>query len=179
MTSLLYLASKSFTEFSASVTGLAKYVVSGFSVLDPRKCEYLKDYSLYFEHAYMTTYLASWDIRGDAGNIRHHCPGRVERDASCLRKWPARYSHFLGSSTEKITLYNGSQDVRASVLLLWISFLLNFLLWVKIAVAVFSFFLRFGTHSCYLSWRRSTFFDKIIVSYFHLSLKFFVNKILD
>ena len=29
------------------------------SVLDPRKCEYLKDYSLYFEHAYMTTYLAS------------------------------------------------------------------------------------------------------------------------
>ena len=30
------------------------------SVLDPRKCEYLKDYSLHFEHAYMTTYLASW-----------------------------------------------------------------------------------------------------------------------
>ena len=30
-----------------------------FSVLDPRKCEYLKDYSLDFEHAYMTTYLAS------------------------------------------------------------------------------------------------------------------------
>jgi len=24
------------------------------SVLDPRKCEYLKDYSLDFEHAYMT-----------------------------------------------------------------------------------------------------------------------------
>ena len=31
------------------------------SVLDPRKCEYLKDYSLDFEHAYMTTYLASWE----------------------------------------------------------------------------------------------------------------------
>ena len=31
------------------------------SVLDPRKCEYLKDYSLHFEHAYMTTYLASWE----------------------------------------------------------------------------------------------------------------------
>ena len=30
------------------------------SVLDPRKYEYLKDYSLDFEHAYMTTYLASW-----------------------------------------------------------------------------------------------------------------------
>ena len=30
------------------------------SVLDPRKCERLKDYSLDFEHAYMTTYLASW-----------------------------------------------------------------------------------------------------------------------
>ena len=30
-----------------------------FSVPDPRKCEYLKDYSLDFEHAYMTTYLAS------------------------------------------------------------------------------------------------------------------------
>ena len=29
------------------------------SVLDPRKCEYLKDYSLDFEHAYMTTDLAS------------------------------------------------------------------------------------------------------------------------
>ena len=29
------------------------------SVLDPRKCEYLKDCSLYFEHVYMTTYLAS------------------------------------------------------------------------------------------------------------------------
>ena len=29
------------------------------SILDPRKCEYLKDYSLRFEHAYMTTYLAS------------------------------------------------------------------------------------------------------------------------
>ena len=29
------------------------------SVLDPRKCEYLKDYSLDFEHAYMTTYFAS------------------------------------------------------------------------------------------------------------------------
>ena len=29
------------------------------SILDPRKCEYLKDYSLDFEHAYMTTYLAS------------------------------------------------------------------------------------------------------------------------
>ena len=29
------------------------------SVLDPRKCEYLKDYSLDFEHACMTTYLAS------------------------------------------------------------------------------------------------------------------------
>ena len=31
------------------------------SVLDPRKCKYLKDYSLEFEHAYMTTYLASWE----------------------------------------------------------------------------------------------------------------------
>ena len=29
------------------------------SVLDPRKCEYLKDYSLDFEHAFTTTYLAS------------------------------------------------------------------------------------------------------------------------
>ena len=31
------------------------------SVLDPRKCEYLKDYSLDFEHAYMTTYPVSWE----------------------------------------------------------------------------------------------------------------------
>ena len=29
------------------------------SVLDQRKCEYLKEYSLDFEHVYMTTYLAS------------------------------------------------------------------------------------------------------------------------
>ena len=29
------------------------------SALDPRKCEYLRDYSLDFEHVYMTTYLAS------------------------------------------------------------------------------------------------------------------------
>jgi uncharacterized membrane protein len=29
------------------------------TVLGPRKCKYLKDYSLDFEHAYMTTYLAS------------------------------------------------------------------------------------------------------------------------
>jgi hypothetical protein len=36
----------------------------------------------------------------------HYCPGRAERDVSCLRKWPARYSHFLGSSTERITLYD-------------------------------------------------------------------------
>ena len=28
-------------------------------VLNPRKCEYLKDYSSDFEHAYMTTYFAS------------------------------------------------------------------------------------------------------------------------
>ena len=31
------------------------------SVLDPRKCEYLKDYSFDFEHTYMTTYFASWE----------------------------------------------------------------------------------------------------------------------
>ena len=37
---------------------LSRYRVI-LSVLDPRKCEYLKDYSLDFEHAYMTTYLAS------------------------------------------------------------------------------------------------------------------------
>ena len=37
---------------------LLKYRVI-LSVLDPRKCEYFKDYSLDFEHAYMTTYLAS------------------------------------------------------------------------------------------------------------------------
>ena len=36
----------------------AKYRVS-LLVLDPGKCEYLKDYPLDFEHAYMTTYLAS------------------------------------------------------------------------------------------------------------------------
>ena len=34
-------------------------LIQSESVLDPRKCEYLKDYSLDFEYAYMTTYLAS------------------------------------------------------------------------------------------------------------------------
>ena len=42
---------------SCEDTGLYRVILS---VLDPRKCEYLKDYSLDFEHAYMTTYLASW-----------------------------------------------------------------------------------------------------------------------
>ena len=41
-------------------THVVKYSVT-LSVLDPGKCEYLKDYSLDFEHAYMTTYLASWE----------------------------------------------------------------------------------------------------------------------
>ena len=40
------------------VATIALYSVI-LSVLDPRKCEYLKEYSLDFEHAYMTTYLAS------------------------------------------------------------------------------------------------------------------------
>ena len=45
------------------IKGKSKYVPlysAILSVLDPRKCEYLKNYSLDFEHAYMTTYLASW-----------------------------------------------------------------------------------------------------------------------
>ena len=37
---------------------IKKYSVI-LSVPDPRKCDYLKDYSLDFEHASMTTYLAS------------------------------------------------------------------------------------------------------------------------
>ena len=61
------------------------------SVLDPRKCEYLKDCSLDFEHPLL--HEKHVDTRGDAGNVRHHCPGRAERDASCLRKWPARRPH--------------------------------------------------------------------------------------
>ena len=43
---------------AAPVLHLRNYSVI-LSVLDPRKCEYLKDCSLDFEHAYMTTYLAS------------------------------------------------------------------------------------------------------------------------
>ena len=55
------------------------------SVLDPRKCEYFKDYSLDFEHAYMTTYLASWEIRMSTllcrsltGWVRHFLPRDFE-----------------------------------------------------------------------------------------------------
>ena len=50
------------------------------SVLDPRKCEYLKDYSLDFEHAYMTTYL--WDIRIFLG--------LVQKESHCISRhtWP-------------------------------------------------------------------------------------------
>ena len=40
----------------AFVLSICKVILS---VLDLRKCEYLKDYSLDFEHAYMTTHLAS------------------------------------------------------------------------------------------------------------------------
>ena len=81
---------------SAALGAVDKSYSVILSVLDPRKCEYLKDYSLDFGHAYMTTYLAyekHVDTTGDAGNVRHHCPGRAERDASCLRKWPARRPH--------------------------------------------------------------------------------------
>ena len=42
--------------FACTPAGVLYSVI--LSVLDPRKCEYLKDYSLDFEHAYMTTYLA-------------------------------------------------------------------------------------------------------------------------
>ena len=45
-------------DFVWTVYHLAIYRVI-LSVLDPRKCEYLKDYPLDFEHAYMTTYLTS------------------------------------------------------------------------------------------------------------------------
>ena len=48
------------TETAGSQCHIYKYRVI-LSVLEPRKCEYLKDYSLDFEHAYMTTYLASWE----------------------------------------------------------------------------------------------------------------------
>ena len=44
------------------IKGKSKYVPlysAILSVLVPRKCEYLKNYSLDFEHAYTTTYLAS------------------------------------------------------------------------------------------------------------------------
>ena len=49
-----------FTQISWSENLMVRYSVI-LSVLDPRKCEYLKDYSLDFEHAYMTRYLASWE----------------------------------------------------------------------------------------------------------------------
>ena len=41
---------------SVLLTSLYRVILS---VLDPRKCEYLKDYSLDFEHACTTTYFAS------------------------------------------------------------------------------------------------------------------------
>ena len=44
------------TDFYRYCGGMYRVILS---VLDPRKCKYLKDYSLDFEHAYMTTYLAS------------------------------------------------------------------------------------------------------------------------
>jgi hypothetical protein len=40
------------------------------SVLDPRKSEYLKDYSLYFEHAYMTTWIPKKVLNGTFHNTR-------------------------------------------------------------------------------------------------------------
>ena len=49
---------QNFLAMRGGIVNLTLYRVI-LSVLDPRKCEYLKDCSLDFEHAYMTTYLAS------------------------------------------------------------------------------------------------------------------------
>jgi hypothetical protein len=80
------------------------------SVLDPRKCEYLKDYSLDFEYAYLTTYLASWEA------CRYYrrcwkCSPPLSRQSWKRRfMFALRYSHFLGSSTEGTTLYNNTVE---------------------------------------------------------------------
>ena len=41
------------------------------------------------------------------------------------------------------------------------------------------FFLRFGAHFCCLIWKKSSFIVKIIISYFRLSLQFFVKILVD
>ena len=58
----IYWSSVYDIDYQHVLTSFSKYSVI-LSVLDPRKCEYLKDYSLDFEHAYVTTYLASWEAR--------------------------------------------------------------------------------------------------------------------
>jgi hypothetical protein len=63
------------------------------SVLDRRKCEYLKDYSLDFEHAYMTKYMT------------HEARYLVIYACSKSNEYSLRYSHFLGFGNDRITLY--------------------------------------------------------------------------
>jgi hypothetical protein len=61
------------------------------SVLDPRKCEYLKDYSLDFEHAYMTAwYLEIFNEFVDQLDDDELLNGYFQQDgATChMRAWP-------------------------------------------------------------------------------------------
>jgi hypothetical protein len=64
------------------------------SVLDPRKCEYLKDYSLDFEHAYMTTYLAA--IAAISEDVLQATFANIERRVQlCLDSGGEHFQHLL------------------------------------------------------------------------------------
>jgi hypothetical protein len=90
------------------------------SVLDPRKYEYFKDYSLHLNmHIWLHTLLHEKyvDTRWDAGNVQHHCPymhvqnlmnslrdisiflGLVPKESPCI------FSNDHNSRTNSLSLY--------------------------------------------------------------------------
>jgi hypothetical protein len=75
------------------------------SVLDPRKREYLEDYSLAFEHTYMTTIYEHFQHLPYYRNAAHEARYVVIYACSKSNEQSLRYSHLLGSSTEVIIMF--------------------------------------------------------------------------
>jgi len=78
------------------VWGISPYIQSDSFGTRPKKMRISQRLFIRFWtciYDYTPCSMRSMSILGDAGNVLHHCPGRAECDASCLRKWPARRPH--------------------------------------------------------------------------------------
>jgi hypothetical protein len=64
-------------------------------VLDPRKCEYLKDYSLDFEHAYMTN------------TLLHEIEEILEMFATTVQAELSATLHVCESGLQDIRIFSG------------------------------------------------------------------------